>query len=87
MQIILCHCLLPHLITMRSTTAALFLGALAKLISGETHQLIIGTFGTDALYTVEFDDNALTLDLVKTTNTTTASSWLGLSVSELLHIS
>lgn len=70
---------------MRSATATLFLGALIKLVSGESHQLVVGTFGTSALFTVEFDDEALTLDLVKTTNTTSGSSWIGLSVSATLH--
>jgi carboxy-cis,cis-muconate cyclase len=45
------------------------------------HELIIGTFGTQYLYTVEFDDEALTLDLLANTSVPAAGSWIALSVS------
>lgn len=48
----------------------------------DLHQLIVGTFGTEALYTLEFDDSALTLELIGNTSTSVASSWLALSVRE-----
>lgn len=46
-----------------------------------THELIVGTFGTKVLYTLEFDDTALTLDLVANTSVPVAGSWVALSVS------
>ncbi|KAF2471767.1 carboxy-cis,cis-muconate cyclase [Lindgomyces ingoldianus] len=48
-------------------------------VSATTHQLIVGSFGTNFLYTLEFDDEALTLDLIYTTNTSISSSWIALS--------
>lgn len=59
-------------------------GALLSLVAvanAATHELIVGTFGTKSLYTVEFDDEALTLDLVANTSVPAAGSWLALSVS------
>ena len=58
--------------------------ALLSLIAAAnaaTHELLVGTFGTKSLYTVEFDDEALTLDLVANTSVPAAGSWLALSVS------
>lgn len=58
-------------------------GALLSLVTfayAATHELIVGTFGTKSLYTVEFDDEALTLDLVANTSVPVAGSWLALSV-------
>ncbi|KAI0149003.1 carboxy-cis,cis-muconate cyclase [Pestalotiopsis sp. NC0098] len=57
-------------------------GALLSLVAvanAATHELIVGTFGTKSLYTVEFDDEALTLDLVANTSVPAAGSWLALS--------
>ncbi|KAH6653218.1 Lactonase, 7-bladed beta-propeller-domain-containing protein [Truncatella angustata] len=48
-------------------------------INAATHELIVGTFGTKALYTLEFDDEALTLELVANTSVPVAGSWLALS--------
>ncbi|KAJ4393009.1 hypothetical protein N0V93_002213 [Gnomoniopsis smithogilvyi] len=54
-------------------------GLLAPTIQAATHQMIIGTFTTSFLYTVEFDDSANTLTLLKNTTANTASQWLSLS--------
>jgi carboxy-cis,cis-muconate cyclase len=63
-----------------STSSFAFLGLLSA-VSGELHQLIVGTFGTEHLYTLEFDDSALTLELIGNLTTNAASSWIALSVS------
>lgn len=55
------------------------MGLLAPTIQAATHQMIIGTFSTSFLYTVEFDDSANTLTLLKNTTANTASQWLSLS--------
>ncbi|CAJ2512503.1 Uu.00g055180.m01.CDS01 [Anthostomella pinea] len=64
---------------MRFSASLLALASLAPLAHAATHDLIVGTFGTKALYTLEFDDEALTLDLVANTSTTISSSWIALS--------
>lgn len=43
------------------------------------HELIVGTFGPKSLYTLEFDDDTFTLELVATTETTTPNGWISLS--------
>lgn len=50
-------------------------------VRGDVHQLIVGTFGTESLYTLEFDDVALTMDLIGNYTASAASSWIALSVS------
>ncbi|KAI0383369.1 Lactonase, 7-bladed beta-propeller-domain-containing protein [Hypomontagnella monticulosa] len=55
-----------------------FIGLLA-FAEAAKHQLIVGTFTTHFLYTVEYDDVAETLELVKKTPTDAASSWIALS--------
>ncbi len=48
-----------------------------------THELIVGTFKTKLLYTLEFDDVATTLSLVANTTTPAPNSWIALSVRKL----
>lgn len=66
---------------MRTSISSFAFLSLLCAVKGELHQLIIGTFGTEKLYTLEFDDSALTLELIGNLNTSAASSWIALSVS------
>jgi len=66
---------------MRPSTSSFALLSLLSAVRGEIHQLIVGTFGTENLYTLEFDDSALTLELIGNLTTNAASSWIALSVS------
>jgi carboxy-cis,cis-muconate cyclase len=52
-------------------------------VSADLHHLIVGTFGTEKLYTLEFDDSALTLELIGNYSANAASSWIALSVSNV----
>ncbi|KAI8965206.1 carboxy-cis,cis-muconate cyclase [Daldinia sp. FL1419] len=52
---------------------------LVALADAAKHQLIVGTFSTYYLYTVEYDDVAETLELLRTTPTDAGSAWLALS--------
>ncbi|KAI0123634.1 carboxy-cis,cis-muconate cyclase [Xylariales sp. AK1849] len=61
---------------------SLGLVALPSIIAGANaalHELIVGTFGTESLYTLEFDDESLTLDMVANTSVPAAGSWIALS--------
>lgn len=60
--------------------AGAFLSVIAA-VNAATHELIVGTFGTKVLYTLTFDDELLTLDLVGNTTVPVAGSWIALSVS------
>ncbi|KAM0811513.1 putative Carboxy-cis,cis-muconate cyclase [Seiridium cardinale] len=53
--------------------------SLLTVANAATHELIVGTFGTKFLYTLEFDDESLTLDLVANTSVPIAGSWVALS--------
>lgn len=64
---------------MRSSTSTLALGLLAPAVQAATHQIIIGTFSTSFLYTVEFDDETNALSLLKNSTAATAHQWLALS--------
>lgn len=65
-----------------STLGAAALLSAASVVNAATHELIVGTFGTSFLYTVEFDDEALTLDLVANTSVPNPNSWLNFNVSQ-----
>lgn len=54
--------------------------SIISVASAATHEIIVGTFGTKALYTLEFDDEALTLDLVANTTVPVANSWISFNV-------
>jgi carboxy-cis,cis-muconate cyclase len=66
---------------MHTSIPSLLFLSLLYAVKGELHQLIVGTFGTAKLYTLEFDDSALTLELIGNFTANAASSWIALSVS------
>lgn len=55
------------------------IGLWAPTIHAATHQMIVGTFSTSFLNTIEYDDIANTLTLLKNTSAETASQWLSVS--------
>ncbi|KAI0147224.1 carboxy-cis,cis-muconate cyclase [Xylariaceae sp. FL1272] len=55
------------------------LASTAMLAFSMKHTMIVGTFSTHALYTVEYDDEARSLALVANNSVQHASSWLTLS--------
>jgi carboxy-cis,cis-muconate cyclase len=66
---------------MRTSIAALSSLGLFTAAKEDLHQLIVGTFGIEKLYTLEFDDGALILDLIGNFAANAASSWIASSVS------
>lgn len=68
---------------MRDATTILALLGLIASVNAAVHELIVGTFGTASLYTLEFDDQSSTLSLKANTSVSVASSWLALSVCSL----
>ena len=51
------------------------------LAKAAKHQLFTSTYGTPFIYTVEFDDETHSLELIANTSVPVASQWLALSVS------
>lgn len=49
-------------------------------INATIHELIVGTFSTKFLYTVEFDDEALTLSLSANMSVPYAGNWIAFNV-------
>jgi carboxy-cis,cis-muconate cyclase len=68
---------------MRTSIPSLAFLSLLTAASADLHHLIVGTFGTENLYTLEFDDSALTLELIGNYSANAASSWIALSVSNV----
>ncbi|TVY75964.1 Carboxy-cis,cis-muconate cyclase [Lachnellula suecica] len=64
---------------MRLSLSSLAVLGLLNVASADLHQLIVGTFKTESLYTLEFDDAALTLELIGNFSANAASSWIALS--------
>lgn len=51
-------------------------------VDATIHELIVGTFSTKFLYTVEFDDEALTLSLLANTSVPYAGNWIAFNVGD-----
>ncbi|KAI1394466.1 Lactonase, 7-bladed beta-propeller-domain-containing protein [Hypoxylon trugodes] len=64
---------------MRVLEALIFAVGLIVLAEATKHQLIIGTFSTNFLYTIAYDDQDQSLQLIHKTPTNAASSWISLS--------
>lgn len=54
--------------------------SLALRADAAIHELIVGTFSTKFLYTVEFDDEALTLSLLANISVPYAGNWIAFNV-------
>lgn len=54
--------------------------SLALKVNAAVHELIVGTFSTKFLYTVEFDDEALTLNLLANISVPYAGNWIAFNV-------
>lgn len=52
---------------------------LLPLAVASKHNLFVGGFGDAFVYSLEFDDEALTLDLVKNISSNSGHSWVALS--------
>jgi len=55
-------------------------------VTGAPHRLIVGTFWTNNLYLLDFDDESLALTLEKNISVPVASSWISLSVRSLINV-
>ncbi|KAI1843007.1 hypothetical protein JX266_010860 [Neoarthrinium moseri] len=64
---------------MRGIGGSIALTSLAISANALIHELLVGTFGTKSLYTIEFDDEALTLELAANTSVPVSGSWIALS--------
>lgn len=53
--------------------------------SAATHNLVVGTFSTEFLYTVEYNDETESLTLVAQSAVAAASSWITLNVNIALR--
>ncbi|KAF2703691.1 carboxy-cis,cis-muconate cyclase [Pleomassaria siparia CBS 279.74] len=60
--------------TRTSTLASLFV--VANVASATVHHLFVGTYVTSDLYTLAFDDEALTLEIVQNSTASTGHSWI-----------
>lgn len=56
--------------------------ALATYSQALVHELVVGNFVNNILYTLSFDDEIYSLDLVANISVKTRNSWLALNVSQ-----
>lgn len=61
-------------------TSLIVILALILQVHATVHELIVGTFSTKFLYTVEFDDEALTLNLLANISVPYAGNWIAFNV-------
>lgn len=66
-------------------TSLLTIFSLAVGANATIHELIVGTFSTKFLYTVEFDDEALTLSLLANMSVPYAGNWIAFNVGLTLY--
>lgn len=68
---------------MKSLPYSFVCAGLAALGHAAKHELAVGSFVSKNLYTLSFDDNALTLELIANISVPAPSSWITLSVSSI----
>lgn len=61
-------------------TSFLAVSSLVLGVNATIHELIVGTFSTKFLYTVQFDDEALTLSLLANISVPYAGNWIAFNV-------
>ncbi|KFY95992.1 hypothetical protein V498_02976 [Pseudogymnoascus sp. VKM F-4517 (FW-2822)] len=61
---------------MRSLQLPLAIGGFATLTNALMHELVVGNFVNNVLYTLSFDDKIYTLDLIANHSVETRNSWL-----------
>jgi hypothetical protein len=61
---------------------ALALAGLATSSHALVHELVVGNFVNNVLYTLSFDDEIYSLDLIANISVTTRNSWLALNVRQ-----
>lgn len=65
---------------MYNSSLAIFIISLVLSVNATIHELIVGTFSSKFLYTVEFDDEALTLSLLGNISVPYAGNWIAFNV-------
>lgn len=68
---------------MRSLQLPLAIAGFATLTNALVHELVVGNFVNNVLYTLSFDDKIYTLDLIANHSVETRNSWLAFNVSKL----
>jgi hypothetical protein len=63
-----------------SKLLALACVSLAGTVTADVHHLFTGTFGSAYVYSIEFDDQALTLTLANTIASHASHSWIAFDV-------
>lgn len=64
---------------MLSSVAAFSFVVFPLLALAEKHHLLVSTFSVDSIYSVEFDDESLTMSLIAN-NSATAAGWITTNV-------
>ena len=68
---------------MNALKLLLAIARLATVAHALLHELVVGNFVSNVLYTLSFDDEIYTLDLIANISVETRNSWLAVNVSDL----
>jgi len=68
---------------MNALKLLLAIAGLATVAHALLHELVVGNFVSNVLYTLSFDDEIYTLDLIANISVETRNSWLAVNVSDL----
>lgn len=66
-----------------SLAAVAAISNLLNAVQADLHQIFVGTYSTDFIYTIEFDDETKSLSLLENSTAVAGSSWITLSVCYL----
>lgn len=59
----------------------LLVAGLLSTAHGRVHELIVGNFANNVLYTLSFNDKTYSLDLIANISVATKNSWISFNVS------
>jgi hypothetical protein len=61
----------------------IFFAGIIAVTKGLVHELVVGNFVNDVLYTLKFDDELYSLDLISNISVATRNSWIAFNVSNV----
>jgi hypothetical protein len=68
-------------VNIKMIQSSLIIAGLLSAAHGRVHELIVGNFANNVLYTLSFDDKTYSLDLIANISVATKNSWISFNVS------
>jgi hypothetical protein len=74
-------------VNIKMVRSLLLVAGLLSTAHGRVHELIVGNFANNVLYTLSFDDKTYNLDLIANISVATKNSWISFNVSLVISYS